>query len=98
MIGAASSLRPDDALLEDEAAIESTLARLDDAIGLLRKIIEGKSLDAAHGRRTPLRRIDLGLNLGLNRRNFVGLAYDLHPQGRHIDKGVERQDRQDGAR
>src|SRR6185312_8428187 len=97
MIAAASGLGPDDTLLENKAAIEATLTRLDDAIGLLREIIESKSLDTAHGRGTALSRIDLGLNLALNRRNFVGLAHDFHPQGRRVDKRVERQYRKDGA-
>jgi len=34
----------------------------------------------------------------LNRGNFVRLAYDFHSQDRSFDKGVERQDRKDGAR
>src|SRR6185437_14145703 len=40
-----SGIGRDDALLEDETAVEPTLPRLDDAIGFLRQIVEGEALD-----------------------------------------------------
>jgi hypothetical protein len=38
----------DDTFLENEAAVETSFAGLDHAIGFLREFIEGKSLDRAH--------------------------------------------------
>src|SRR3974390_445799 len=83
-------VRCDDALLEDETAIEAPLAGLNDAIGLFCEIVEFKTLYSAHGRGAPLRGIDLGLHLGLDRRHVAGLADDFHSHGRFVDKGVER--------
>src|SRR5437762_2393644 len=93
-----SGIGRDDALLEDEAAIEAPLAGLDHAIGLLRHLVESHALDRAHRPRTPFGGIDLLLDLGLDRRDLVGLAYHLHAPRRLVDKSIERHHRKDGAR
>ena len=85
-----------DALLEDEAAVETPLAGLDDAIGFPRQVVEGEALDRAHRPGAPLRRVDLFLHLRLHRGDFVGLADDLHPQRRLLDESVEGHDGKDG--
>ncbi len=87
----------DDTLLEYEAAIEAPFTGLDHAIGFLREFIEVKSLDRAHWQRAALSSVDLTLHLDLHGRNLVGLADDLHSQGRLVDEGIERQDRKDRA-
>src|SRR5579883_3560006 len=91
-------IRRDDALLEHKTAVEAALAGLDDAIGLLRQIVKSKALDRSHWKRSPLRCIDLLLHLGLDGRNLIRLADDLHSKRRLVDKGIQRQHRQDRAR
>src|ERR1700737_4260346 len=81
----------DDSLLEHEATVEAPFAGLDHAIGFLREVIEGKSLDRAHRRSVPLRRVDLTLHLALHRGYLIRLVDDLHSQGGLVDKGIERQ-------
>src|SRR6266700_6987143 len=93
-----SRVRRNDTFLEDEAAIEATFAGLYHAIRSLREFIEGKSLDRTHWRRAALRSVDLGLHLDLHGWNFIGLADDFHSQCGLVDKGIEWQDRKDGAR
>ena len=47
-----------DALDEDEAAIEPALAGLHHGIGFFRALIEGEALDGAHGPRPTLGPVD----------------------------------------
>ena len=91
-------VRRDDALLEDEAAVEAPLAGLDDAIGLLGEVVEGEALDRPHRPRLPFRRIDLLLHLGGDRQDLGRLADDFHAQRRLLDERVERHHRQDRPR
>src|SRR6266545_2112445 len=67
-------LRRNDALLEDETAIEAPLASLDHAIGLLGHLVEFHALDRAHRPGPCFGAIDLFLNFGLDRRDLIGLA------------------------
>src|SRR5437764_12509155 len=76
----------DDALLEDEAAVETALSGLNDAIGSLGEIVEGEALDPAHRRGAALGGVDLGLNLGLDRRHLVLAAHDFQAQRRLLDE------------
>src|SRR5262249_21821874 len=71
----------DEALFEDEAAIEPALAGLDDAVGLLGKVVEGEALDRAHRPGFALRRIDLLLHFSGDRQDLLRLADHLHTQG-----------------
>src|ERR1700739_3906508 len=87
-----------DPFLEDEAAVEAAFAGLNDTVGFFREFIECKSLDRAHRKGPPLGGIDLPLHLDLDWRNLVGLANDLHPECGLVDKGIQRQDRQNRAR
>src|SRR5690348_3194906 len=90
-----SGVRRDDALLEDEAAVEAPLAGLDHAIGLLREVVEGEALDRAHRHRLAFSGVDRPLHLGLDRRHLVRRVDDLHPERRVLDEAVERHHRQD---
>src|SRR5215212_4460582 len=87
----------DHAFLEDEAAVETSLARHHDGIGFLRSFVKREPLNGAH---RPARSaglsmycsVDLGLDLGLHGRDLVGVAHHLHPLRRMLHKAIERHD------
>src|SRR5579883_280223 len=85
----------DNALLEKEAAVKTPLAASNHAIGLPGALVERHPLDRAHRPRFSLGAIDLSLHLGLDGRDFVGLAGDLHAQRRLVDEMIEGQQRED---
>src|SRR3954469_3732128 len=94
--------RRDHTLLQDEAAVEAALAGCDGVIALLRALIERKAFDRTHRPRVAsgiaLRhRINRGLGLLLNGREFVRIADDLHALCGIFDEAVERHQREDGA-
>src|SRR3954463_12620397 len=89
-------VRWDDALAEGEAAVETALAGLDDAIGLLGPLVESVAFDADHRPGFALGSVHRLLHFLLHRRDLIGFADDLHARRGIVDERVERIDREHG--
>src|SRR5690606_16445822 len=92
-----SSLRWNDTLGQQEAAVEASLAGGDDAIGLLRLFVEGEALDAVHGRGLAFRSIDFPLNFGLDIGDCLGLSHDFHAADGGLYGCIQWKNGEDGA-
>ena len=82
MAGPSLGVRRNNALCQDEAAIEAPLAGLDHAIGLLRLLVEGETLDGLQRPVLALGLVDRCLHFLLHIRQVVGRADNFHPLGR----------------